>query len=1105
MNVHELQHGKISTIELAPALGADFGIEIAAPVEARLFGSEMTGDYSLEAGNFAGPVRGIDSRHSSRLSMLLDRNLHRICWIAGAYHKGNHPTRVVVQIHEFASYHHWPDTIDLAIDEKILEELRLKRRELQGIDSILRWLSQKLLLQSASSKVRALISAAPTQSAETMTAFRIYGRGVAADVARTPDSRLRVTRIVEVRRPQGGDELRPIMVVEGAFKFVDATIAGEFRGTARSILDEMVEKSTGYLQLWKEYNQLERKGIVSRARDFGWLSFKSRNQVAGGAWRFSVLAGDRVKIQAAFQYLRDNEKVTLEVGDVVPSELRRDVPETSTRGSRPFYGKCIAADPNHGYIVIEPETELDDVEPLASGFLFVSLTGDRKRLSRRQVAQSLIASATCPMPQLGLLIEGLSVPERRHRTEKATSPGVREVFGSTPTARQVEALKVALNTPDIALIQGPPGTGKTLTIAALQVRLAEILEDREMIAGQTLLTSYQHNAVENVASKTVVFGLPAIKVDRKRGGNAETDGFDRWRRERISSVRSQLAHINGYPANQVLRNIRQLAIGYLRAPTPKSDAVALLQTVAQVTKGFLSPNVNDRLEEVRNQLTAPSSGLIEDAMADQLLLMTAVRGLRTDAVSFSDDGPQSAMKLLIRLQRTNKVDQQDESLLVKASRWESEDTPDFVDDLSLLQAKWLDWLSPDERPPGSPMVNAEVERVLNEVVEDLYLRARNSGAGAEAVLYDYLDDLENGPSEVRDTVREYSAVLAATCQHSVGYEMNLIKDTDSVFDTVIVDEAARANPLDLLIPLSRAERRIVLVGDHRQLPHILEPDVERELDKSVREETREALKRSLFERLFRDLRERETSDGIKRTVTLDLQFRMHPALAQFVSDVFYKPYGEEFGSDPSTNEFTHALSEYDGAVAAWINIPLSRGSESGGRSKKRPVEARWIAKEARRLMEERPDFSVGVISFYAAQVDELLREFAEEGITAREENGSFAVSQAWTETVGKDGGLKERLRVGTVDAFQGKEFDLVILSMTRSNQLRSEDELQRRKKYGHLMLENRLCVAMSRQQRLLIVVGDEAMLQSDDAISAIPALVEFHRFCGGPSGRRISA
>ena len=101
--------------------------------------------------------------------------------------------------------------------------------------------------------------------------------------------------------------------------------------------------------------------------------------------------------------------------------------------------------------------------------------------------------------------------------------------------------------------------------------------------------------------------------------------------------------------------------------------------------------------------------------------------------------------------------------------------------------------------------------------------------------------------------------------------------------------------------------------------------------------------------------------------------------------------------------------------------------------------------------------------------------------------------------------LKERLRVGTVDAFQGKEFDVVILSVTRSNSLQAKDELSFRRKFGHLMLENRLCVAMSRQQRLLVAVGDEGMLLNDGASTAVPALVAFHNLCRGPNGICISA
>jgi superfamily I DNA and/or RNA helicase len=108
------------------------------------------------------------------------------------------------------------------------------------------------------------------------------------------------------------------------------------------------------------------------------------------------------------------------------------------------------------------------------------------------------------------------------------------------------------------------------------------------------------------------------------------------------------------------------------------------------------------------------------------------------------------------------------------------------------------------------------------------------------------------------------------------------------------------------------------------------------------------------------------------------------------------------------------------------------------------------------------------------------------------------VAPGWRERRDLQGHLIEHIRVGTVDAFQGMDFDVVFLSVTRSNRISPTDETRRRQKYGHLMLENRACVAMSRQKRLLIVVGDRAMIEGDVAAEAVRPLVRFHRdLCGG--------
>jgi superfamily I DNA and/or RNA helicase len=77
---------------------------------------------------------------------------------------------------------------------------------------------------------------------------------------------------------------------------------------------------------------------------------------------------------------------------------------------------------------------------------------------------------------------------------------------------------------------------------------------------------------------------------------------------------------------------------------------------------------------------------------------------------------------------------------------------------------------------------------------------------------------------------------------------------------------------------------------------------------------------------------------------------------------------------------------------------------------------------------------------------------------------------------------------------------VVFLSVTRSNDLPGRTDEERRRKFGHLMLENRLCVAMSRQQRLLVAVGDLDFVRADDAKEPLRALRAFTDLCGGEHG-----
>src|SRR5690606_30639897 len=119
----------------------------------------------------------------------------------------------------------------------------------------------------------------------------------------------------------------------------------------------------------------------------------------------------------------------------------------------------------------------------------------------------------------------------------------------------------------------------------------------------------------------------------------------------------------------------------------------------------------------------------------------------------------------------------------------------------------------------------------------------------------------------------------------------------------------------------------------------------------------------------------------------------------------------------------------------WINVPFHQGKEhrmSGG-SRTRAAEAQTIASYLYKWMNsaEGQHLSFGVISFYKAQVYAVYEALQTYGMTERAQDGAWNIAPPFGFFDSGD----ERLRIGTVDAFQGMEFDVVFLSMVRSQDM----------------------------------------------------------------------
>jgi hypothetical protein len=644
---------------------------------------------------------------------------------------------------------------------------------------------------------------------------------------------------------------------------------------------------------------------------------------------------------------------------------------------------------------------------------------------------------------------------------------------------QLTAFRRALTVPDMLCVLGPPGTGKTTTIV-------EVVQACVAMGQRVLVTSHTHRAVDNVLE-----GLP-LDINLVRIGSEDrmTTKIRALSSEsRAEAVRREIkADSSLYDALCAVRRqvpvldryVASLATLLDRARAT-SDALHQLETdlpaaIRRVSGPLLAPL--DQAERALNKLRLT---------ADRQSAALAAGERRLAALRDCDSRLAFVYRWLAGRQE-RRIGRTRGSLLASRSALATAES-----DVVALRSRAEQAAAHDPLVARLQGDRADAERTLSELWPDLthfgehVVRALRPVVAVPAVppptivrwqefsewcvstlllvgrradlLGEWRKRIDDVSDELEREIARYAQVVGATC---IGTDTSaLISHLE--FDLAIVDEAGQISTPNLLVPLVKS-RRALLVGDHHQLPPFLDEDVRRwaaqqavgpDLTRTDLQQVTELLDKSGFEMLF-------PHTPPANAVWLRTQRRMPDEIASFVSSAFYEgrlrtehPGGtvHSLFASPFAMVDTSDRSSIERAETA-----VSGLQEMLRHGYRNELEADIIAQLVDALHGDVADWAV-IVPFNAQK----------ELIIQRLNGISFSATD----------------NVGTVDAFQGGERDLIIFGFTRSNP---------RGDIGFLRELRRFNVAITRAKRQLVLVGDLSTLRQarDDGLRDLVGSMVHH-------------
>ncbi|XP_076894527.1 uncharacterized protein LOC143546844 [Bidens hawaiensis] len=303
----------------------------------------------------------------------------------------------------------------------------------------------------------------------------------------------------------------------------------------------------------------------------------------------------------------------------------------------------------------------------------------------------------------------------------------------------------------------------------------------------------------------------------------------------------------------------------------------------------------------------------------------------------------------------------------------------------------------------------------------------------------YLQETLQFPEFKEDyEIKKFCLVNAYLLFCTASSSINLLTEESNPLKFLVIDEAAQLKECESVIPLQLdGLRRVILVGDERQLPAMVQSKICEEAE----------FGRSLFERLV-------LLGHLKHL--LNVQYRMHPSISRFPNREFYN---KSILDGVNVKSKSYGKCFLDGNMYgsySFINVTSAKEEFDQSHSTKNVMEVALVGEIVANLFKQavarKQKVSVGCISPYKAQVSALQEKI---GVKYTGDEDYFTVN------------------VRSVDGFQGSEEDVIIISTVRCNS---------RGSVGFLSNHQRTNVALTRARHCLWILGNESTLVNSGTI-----------------------